>query len=394
MDIIPSFSAMWTKIANLNNTLFPMLQEVLEGPLSPNEEKLVRILDFAEIERFVEPVTITKTPKDRKEMARAFIAKSVYNFQTTRALIDRLRVDKRLRTICGWRHAHEIPSESKFSRVFEQFSTMRIAGKAHDAFIETYLKEIIFLHHSIDSTAIELREKIAKETQEAKEQEKEAQKNAAPKKRGRPKKGEERPKEPTLLERQSTMQTTKQMLELINTTCDIGTKRDAKGFKRSWRGGKLHLGVVDGDIPITMAYSSASTHDSSLALPIINDSSAKVSYLYDLADAAYDATIIKDFSQRRHHRPIIDINPKNSATLKAKIVTDKEERKRLGKLKFFAGSDRYHYNQRSSVERVNAYLKDNFGCNTIYYRGANKVASVLAFAVLSVCIHQSLKLIN
>ena len=52
------------------------------------------------------------------------------------------------------------------------------------------------------------------------------------------------------------------------------------------------------------------------------------------------------------------------------------------------------YNQRSSVGRVNAYLKDNFGCDKIYYLGATKVASVLAFGVLSLCIHQSLKLVT
>jgi len=46
------------------------------------------------------------------------------------------------------------------------------------------------------------------------------------------------------------------------------------------------------------------------------------------------------------------------------------------------------------VERVNAYLKDNFGCDKIYYQGAIKVASVLAFAILSICIHQSLKLVT
>jgi hypothetical protein len=46
------------------------------------------------------------------------------------------------------------------------------------------------------------------------------------------------------------------------------------------------------------------------------------------------------------------------------------------------------------VERVNKYLKDDFGCNKIYYQGADKVASVLAFGVLSVCIHQSLKMLT
>ena len=56
--------------------------------------------------------------------------------------------------------------------------------------------------------------------------------------------------------------------------------------------------------------------------------------------------------------------------------------------------DEKHYNQRSMVERVNKLLKDDFGCNTIYYQGAKKVASVLAFGILSICIHQSLKLVT
>ncbi len=53
-----------------------------------------------------------------------------------------------------------------------------------------------------------------------------------------------------------------------------------------------------------------------------------------------------------------------------------------------------HYNQRSMVERVNKYLKDDFGYNTIFYQGATKVASVLAFGILSICIQQSLKLVR
>jgi len=45
-------------------------------------------------------------------------------------------------------------------------------------------------------------------------------------------------------------------------------------------------------------------------------------------------------------------------------------------------------------QRVNKYLKDDFGCNKTYYQGAIKVASVLAFGILSICIHQSLKLVT
>ncbi|HHD79691.1 MAG TPA: transposase [Epsilonproteobacteria bacterium] len=385
-NIIPSLSKMWLKVLNLEQSLFPQLQATF-GPLSPKEEKLMKILDFAEIETFVSTVQVTNPPKDREELARAFVAKSVYNFQTTRSLIERLKADKTLRMLCGWRYHTHIPSESKFSRVFNEFSQQRIASKAQDMFIEKYLDEVLFFYASTDSTAIELREKPVK---------KEKRKETKPKrKKGRPKKGEVIPaKEPTILEQQEKMQTTQEMLSLIPTQCDVGIKQNAKGNRYKWIGGKLHMTVVDGDIPITAMYSSASVHDSSVALPMMGETSAKVHYLYDLQDAAYDSSIIKAFSVNHGHRPIIDTNPKNSSVLKKQIALDKSEKKILHSLNLYNDWDEKCYNQRSSVERVNAYLKDNFGCDKIYYRGATKVASVLAFGVLSVCIHQSLKLVT
>jgi cell shape-determining protein MreC len=80
--------------------------------------------------------------------------------------------------------------------------------------------------------------------------------------------------------------------------------------------------------------------------------------------------------------------------LKEKIQLKKDEKEKFEFLNLSVSSDTHHYNQRSMVERVNAYLKDSFGCNKIYYQGATKVASVLAFGILSICIHQSLKLIT
>ena len=94
--IIPSLSKMWLKIINLEQSLFPRLQDTL-GVLSPKEEKFIKILGFAEIEKNITVAKITNTPKDREQIARAFIGKSVYNFQTTRDLIDRLKCDKTLR---------------------------------------------------------------------------------------------------------------------------------------------------------------------------------------------------------------------------------------------------------------------------------------------------------
>ena len=303
-------------------------------------------------------------------------------------MIDRLKIDRTLRVICGWRHHNKIPSESKFSRVFGEFSQQRIATKAHDVFIENYLSETLFFYHSIDSTAIELREKPVKREENKKE--------VKPKrKRGRPKKGEEIPaKKPTILQQQEKMNEAEEMLSIVGIECNVGIKQNSKGNRYKWTGGKLHLAVVDGDIPITAMYSSASVHDSSLALPLIKQSSQKVNYLYDLDDAAYDINIIKTYSKNHNHRPIIDINPKNSKVLKKRRKESRSWSWPLCRLSPNHDSDDLHYNQRSSVERVNAYLKDSYGCSKIYYQGAQKVASVLAFAVLSVCITQSLKLVT
>jgi len=58
------------------------------------------------------------------------------------------------------------------------------------------------------------------------------------------------------------------------------------------------------------------------------------------------------------HCPIIDINPKNSKELKAKIELSKHENKTFRFLGQHLNCDEEHYNQRSMAERVNKYLKE------------------------------------
>ena len=380
-NIVPTISKMSLKILNFEKTLFPALQEQL-GVFSSKEEKLMRILELAQIELYVSEVKITNPPKHRKEIARAFIAKAVYNLQTTRDLIDRLKVDRVLRVICGWRYAHNIPSEAKFSRVAKELASSKIAAKAHQAFIEEYLSDTLFFYNSTDSTAIDVREKPLKKEKVPK----------VKKKRGRKRKDDPTPiapKEEKLSNKQSQMSSTRQMLEEISTSTDIGRKINAKGNGYSWIGGKLHLGVVDGDIPITAIYTCASVHDSQVAIPVINETSRRVDYLYDLCDKAYDSEPIVAFSKTRGHIPIIDVNPRNCEETKTAI----EGQKVLENMGFTTPMSN-HYNHRSSVERVNSYLKDSFGCKHIYVKGATKVTSHLMFGVLALCIHQSIKLLT
>ncbi len=118
-------------------------------------------------------------------------------------LIDRLRIDRTLRVLCGWRDANKIPSESKFSRVFAELSDLKIAEKTHEKFIEEYLSDTLFIYNASDATAIPLCQKpVKKEKVEPKTK----------RKRGRPKKGEKiEPKKPKILEQQKKMKTTDEM---------------------------------------------------------------------------------------------------------------------------------------------------------------------------------------
>lgn len=57
-------SKIWTKILNLESSLFPAIQEKLRlEELSHKEQKLVKILDFAQIEKNITVASITNTLK-------------------------------------------------------------------------------------------------------------------------------------------------------------------------------------------------------------------------------------------------------------------------------------------------------------------------------------------
>ncbi len=91
-------------------------------------------------------------------------------------------------------------------------------------------------HISRDATAIEAREKPQLKVKASKPKRR---------KRGRPRKGEERAKKPSRLERQLTMSLA-QILADLPRACDVGTRRNAKGHTTSWIGYKLHVDTADG----------------------------------------------------------------------------------------------------------------------------------------------------
>jgi hypothetical protein len=307
-----------------------------------------------------------RKPADRQCLARAFVAKTLYRLPTTIDLIRALRATRNLRRICGFTTKNEVPSESTFSRAFAKFAVSGLARRAHDSLVKDYLSDELLGHISRDSTAIVGREKPAKKVKESKK----------PGKRGRPAKGEKR--EPTVqkrLDRQVALSAEEAIRELP-TICDRGTKINAKGYKTSWNGYKLHLDINDAGLPISAVVTSASLHDSQVAIPLIKQSSEKVNYLYDLMDAAYDAKRINEISQQFGHVALIDKNSRGSEVIK------------------MAPHEAQRYKERSSVERANGRLKEDFGANNVMVKGHTKVTEHLMFGVIVLFADQLLRLLG
>jgi len=294
-----TLSQYWERI---QGSLFPWLEEELDS-LTKKQMSLVSILEIIRIEKFVpESSWMGRPTKFRTAIARAFVAKSVYNMNTTRALIDRLQIDKNLRRICGFENKRHIPSEATFSRAFDEFANLELPQQVHEVLIKESYKEDIILHISNDSTAIEAREKPNYKLKKQKDKKF---------KRGRPRKGENREVKPKLtrIDKQPSM-SLEEMLKDLPIMCDVGCKKNSQGFIDQWTGYKLHIAAADGGVPIGAILTSASMHDSQAAIPLMTLTTQRATNFYDLFDAAYFDDRIEDYSKFLEHVPIIDKNPR------------------------------------------------------------------------------------
>lgn len=350
--------------------LFPALEEDLGEELTKKEREFIRVCTLAELDEYMDDLLwqgVGRKSKDRLPILKAFVAKAVYNLPTTRSLINYLESAPALRRLCGWEMKSHIPHESKFSRVFDRIAGLELPQKVHEGMIKKQCKGRIIGHINRDSTAINGREKVAKKAAAGEEK-------TVAKKKGRPKKGEGRPKEQTKVEIQSK-RTLEENLNDMPTDCNKGTKKNSNGYKVSWKGYKLHLDCIDGDIPVSAILTSASMHDSQAAIPLAQMSAERVTNLYDLMDAAYDSSAVHEFSRGLGHVPIIDHN------------------KRRGEKKEFDPAKKIRYRERSGAERVNSNLKDNYGGNTVRVKGHKKVMAHLMFGVIAVAANQLFNLL-
>ena len=116
--------------------LFPRLESEL-GPMGERYELFVSVLELVRVEALLPYFRgqVGRPEEDRAALARAFIAKAVFDVPTTRGLIERLEVDGRLWRLCGWSGGGRLPSEATFSRAFSEFAESRLASRLHETLI-------------------------------------------------------------------------------------------------------------------------------------------------------------------------------------------------------------------------------------------------------------------
>lgn len=350
--------------------LIRLIEEGVGERLSARLKQLIYAIEIIRVEEFIAGPHyqfMGRKEVDRRAMARAFIAKAIYNLPTTELLIEMLLHHRTMRQICGFERQNDVPSASTFSRAFAEFAQMKLGDKVHEALVRTQVGDQIVMHVSRDSTEVQAREKPTKKETAAPEPKR---------KRGRPKKGEELPpKEPKRIEKQLT-QTLEEAIAELPQVCDIGSKRNSKGHKHSWAGYKAHIDYAGGSIPLSVITTSASLHDSQVAIPLARMTAKRVASCYDLMDSAYDAAAIRKISEELGHVAIIDANKRRSK--KVPMEPDRARR----------------YKDRSAAERGNSRLKDEFGLRHLRVRGHAKAHMHIMFGILALFADQLMNVMS
>ena len=275
---------------------------------------LVRVPELVRVERWLPGLRggPGRPRLSRAALARAFLAKAVFDLPTTRALRERLQVDATLRRLCSWERIDGIPSEATFSRAFAECAESDLPTRLHEALVRAHLEGHVVGQIARDSTAIPVRERRQRKADQEPERAAQAAADAdrprgpfapEPTEGKSPDRGESRPGRE------------REKLEDLPRQCDKGAKKNAQGYQMAWNGYKCHADVTDGGTPVSCVVTSASVHDSQVAIPLATLTAERVDGLYDLMDSTHDAAAIKAHGRSLGQVPLIDVNPRRNQTL-------------------------------------------------------------------------------
>ena len=352
---------------NIQASLYPRLEAICFSAMTDKLKQLVAILDVVGIEKHLPAQSrkwFGRPSTDRRAIARAFVAKAVYNVPTTAALIELLQSNLGLRQLCGFDTAKSVPSAATFSRSFALFAISGLGDLVHRCLVEKYIGDKCIMHGSMDSTAVDAREKATAKIKP----------EPRPKKRiGRPKKGEIRPPAEEKRTDRQLKQCAAEGLSELPRVCDKGAKTNSKGSIEYWIGWKSHIVWADGCVPLTAVTTSASLNDSQAAIPLLKLTAERVITLYDVMDRGYDVEAIRQASRELGHAPLIDYQ------------------KRGNILRTFDPAQVERYKVRTTAERGFSRLKDEFGLQNLRVRGHAKAHMHIMFGVLALFADQILR---
>ncbi len=152
-----ALGGLWSTI---QSWLFPMLEDEI-GELDEKHRHFVAVCELCAPQDHMSAYRWTGNgcpPKSRLALCKAFIAKAVWDFPSTRDLIDAIRHRPALRRLCGWESLGEVPTEATFSRAFATFAQDGLPQRIHEAMLKTHYGEKLAGHVSRDATAIHARD--------------------------------------------------------------------------------------------------------------------------------------------------------------------------------------------------------------------------------------------
>ena len=124
--------------------LFPRLEGEL-GPMGERYELFVAVLELVRVEALLRYFRgqVGRPEEDRAALARAFIAKAVFDIPTTRGLIERLEVDGRLGGCAAGAVPAGFRARRRFRGPFPSLPMSRLASRLHETLIARTILAIL-----------------------------------------------------------------------------------------------------------------------------------------------------------------------------------------------------------------------------------------------------------
>ncbi|HDX9578818.1 TPA: transposase [Bacillus pseudomycoides] len=359
-------------------------------------------------------------------MIYALVARIVERIPTIKDLVKRLRHDFIFHLDCGFLFSDHIPSEASFSRFTKRLSESNALEHVQETLLLQAIQEGFIADDvvAIDATHFESRDQSTPQEKKRKAEPKKRGRKPKAEQITIQKETEEQDKQKSVYEKKIVDQLDvdlKTLRTTVPTQPNWGIKKNSEGKNTFWFGFKAHLAVgAKSQYILQSLMSSASLNDGKAAIPLLKGIKERFSSLtirYGVMDAGYDDEAIYTQLHRMKAKAIIVYNKRNEGeflgfdeyfaptcvrehsyrydSFDAKYETLKYTRpkeyqtcplahdslcQKVYKIKMENDIRKYSapgrgseawkqlYNQRTAVERVNAYLKEFFQLKNVRYR--------------------------